>query len=142
MKTSTRLVSIIFSLCSFMNLLHAQKVDNVPAMKPGSEWENIDIQKIADDSLCTTFHIWIKAGVKHHFHTSHTECIYVIEGEGEMEYQDKTFKVKAGDYITVPRGVIHAVTASIPLHVLSIQTPQWVTDDRKFVEPIRRPHNE
>jgi mannose-6-phosphate isomerase-like protein (cupin superfamily) len=120
----------------------AQKVENVPNIKPGPEWENVEIKKIADDSLCSTFHIWIKGGVKHHFHTSHTECIYVLEGEGEMDYGDQKFSVKAGDYITIPKGVVHAVVAKTPLHVLSIQTPQWITDDRKFVEPIRRPHHE
>jgi hypothetical protein len=29
--------------------------------------------------------------------------------------------------------------AEKPMRVLSIQTPQWVVDDRKFVNPIRRP---
>jgi hypothetical protein len=34
------------------------------------------------------------------------------------------------------------VIATSTLKVLSIQTPRWVTEDRKFIDPIRRPHNE
>jgi mannose-6-phosphate isomerase-like protein (cupin superfamily) len=59
-----------------------------------------------------------------------------------MDFGNITFKVVAGDYITIPRETVHAITASIPMKVLSIQTPQWVAEDRTFVSPLRRPHNE
>lgn len=132
------LVSTFFFFCT----LQAQRVENLPARTPKTINENVVVEQIATDSLCTTFVLWIKGGVKHHFHQSHTECIYILEGTGEMSLADSTFTIKAGDYILVPKGTLHAVTAAIPLKVLSIQTPQWVADDRKFVEPFRRPHNE
>lgn len=133
---------LIFSAIMITSEFHAQHVPALDKKKPGEDWDNIFIEKIADDSSCTSFHIWIKGGVKHHFHASHTECIYIIEGEGTMELGEAIFPVKPGDFIQVPKGQVHAVTASKPLHVISIQTPQWTTDDRKFVQPIRRPHNE
>ncbi len=129
-------------ITSFLTLcilgMNAQKVENINDRKPGKDWENIDIEKIADDSLCTSFLIWIKAGVKHHFHVSHTECIYVLEGEGLMVLGESEFLVKTGDYVQIPKGIIHSVQANIPMHVLSIQTPQFSTDDRVFVSPIKR----
>ncbi|MDZ4751437.1 MAG: cupin domain-containing protein [Flavobacteriales bacterium] len=120
----------------------AQKVADLPSKSPSSEVENILVEQIATDSMCTSFIIWIRGGVKHHFHTSHTENIYILEGEGEMEFGEEVFQVKAGDYILVPRLKVHSVKATIPMKVLSIQAPMWTTDDRKFVAPIRRPHNE
>ncbi len=135
------ILATIFLLMRFLTI-DAQKIENINNRKPGKDWENIDIQKIADDSLCTSFLIWIKAGVKHHFHASHTECIYILEGEGLMELGEGEFRVVAGDYVQIPKGTIHSVQANIPMHVLSIQTPQFIVDDRVFVSPIRRPHNE
>jgi quercetin dioxygenase-like cupin family protein len=120
----------------------AQKTGNLPARQPEKPVESIHVEKIADDSLCTTFLIWIQTGVKQHFHSSHTENIYIIEGSGEMELDGQIFTVKAGDYILVPTGKVHAVTATAPMKVLSIQTPRWVMDDRKFVTLGKKPHNE
>ena len=120
----------------------SQKVENLPNRPPKSEVENILVEELTTDSMCTSFLIWIRGGVKHHFHATHTENIYVLEGEGEMEFGEQVFHVKAGDFIMVPREVVHAVTAKVPMKVLSIQAPMWITDDRNFVSPIRRPHNE
>jgi mannose-6-phosphate isomerase-like protein (cupin superfamily) len=120
----------------------AQKVENLPNRPPKSEVENILVEELTTDSMCTSFLIWIRGGVKHHFHATHTENIYILEGEGEMEFGEQVFYVKAGDFVMVPRGVVHSVTTKIPMKVLSIQAPMWITDDRNFVSPIRRPHNE
>ena len=119
----------------------AQLTKNIPTHQPKGEWENISVEKIADDSLCSTFLLWIKSGVKHHFHAAHTECVYIISGSGSMDWNDQSLEIAAGDYILIPKGTVHAVMAKEPMQVLSIQTPQWSTDDRKFVEPIRRPSN-
>jgi mannose-6-phosphate isomerase-like protein (cupin superfamily) len=119
-----------------------QHVADLSTRKPKGEWENTAVEKIADDSLSTTFIIWIRGGIKHHFHETHTESIYILEGEGVMELGDQTFAVKSGDYVLIPRHTVHAVTANSTLKVLSIQTPQWTTEDRKFIPPVRRPHNE
>lgn len=130
------LIAAMISCCA---CAQAQFIQQIPAMAPKGEWENIAIEKIADDSLCTTFIIWVRGGVKHHFHAAHTESVYVISGSGTMELGDEQKEIKAGDYILIPKGVIHAVVAKEPLQILSTQTPQWITDDRKFVEPLRRP---
>lgn len=137
----TRIIAFCISI-GFADMLQAQHMPNLPERTPVKEAENVTVEQLATDSLCTSFIIWVKSGVKHHFHQSHTECIYIIEGTGEMTLADSTFTVNAGDFIQVPRGVVHSVTATKPLKVLSIQTPQWIVEDRKFISPIRRPHNE
>ena len=138
---SFRLLTLLGTLL-LTSIVSAQKAENLPARQPVKEGDNVTVEQLATDSLCTSFMIWVKEGVKHHFHQSHTECIYIIEGIGEMTLADSTFTVVAGDFVQIPKGVVHAVTATKPLKVLSIQTPQWVVEDRKFISPIRRPHNE
>jgi mannose-6-phosphate isomerase-like protein (cupin superfamily) len=135
---------MLLCLCAALSLMDisAQHFTDLKSRNPKGEWENVSVEKIADDSLSTTFMLWIRGGVKHHFHETHTESVFILEGEGRMDLGDKSFDVKAGDYILIPRNTVHAVTATSTLKVLSIQTPRWVVEDRKFVEPIRRPHNE
>lgn len=98
----------------------------------------IAVEKIADDSLSTSFLIWIEEGVKRHFHVSHTEHVTILEGTGEMELNDSLFIVKPGDFLLIPRGTPHSVTALTPMKVLSIQTPRWTTEDRVFLPVMRR----
>ena len=100
--------------------------------------QSIAVEKIADDSLSTTFLIWVEEGVKKHFHATHSEHVTILEGMGEMELQDSLFIVKPGDFVMIPRGVPHAVTARTPMKVLSIQTPRWTQEDRIFLPVMRR----
>ncbi len=116
----------------------AQRVDLYARHAP-ADWQNIAVEKIADDSLSSSFLIWIREGVKRHFHETHTEHVTVIEGTGEMMLGDSLFIVKPGDFLLIPKGVPHAVTALTPMKVLSIQTPRWTSEDRIFLPTIRRP---
>ncbi len=120
----------------------AQRVENLPARMAPGRVENTLVEKIADDSLATAFEIWILGGVKYHFHEAHTECVYILEGSGEMQWGEESFRVSPGDFVMIPRGKPHGLIATERMKVLSIQTPRWLTDDRKFLEPVRRPHNE
>ena len=130
---------MFFLLLSSLNQgVMAQRVDLYARHAP-ADWQNIAVEKIADDSLSTSFLIWVREGVKRHFHTSHTEHVTVIEGTGEMMLGDSLFVVKPGDFLLIPKGVPHAVTALTPMKVLSIQTPRWTTEDRVFLPTIRRP---
>jgi quercetin dioxygenase-like cupin family protein len=116
-----------------------QHVPGLPTLPVELKNNNVNVLMLATDSLCSSFLITIQEGVKHHFHTTHTENIYVIEGEGLMTLGLKEFHVESGSYVMIPKGIVHNVIAEKPMRVLSIQTPQWVVDDRKFVDPIRRP---
>lgn len=115
----------------------AQRVDLLALHAP-ADWQNVAVDKIADDSISTSFVIWIREGVKKHFHQTHTEHVTVIEGTGEMTLGDSTFIVKPGDFLLIPKGTPHAVTALTPMKVLSIQTPKWTKEDRVFLPVLRR----
>ncbi len=130
---------MFFLLLSSLNQpVMAQRVDLYARHAP-ADWQNVAVEKIADDSLSTSFLIWVREGVKRHFHATHTEHVTVIEGTGEMMLGDSLFVVKPGDFLLIPKGVPHAVTAITPMKVLSIQTPRWTTEDRVFLPIIRRP---
>jgi len=128
------LISLLF-LASLSS--RAQRIDLYSRHAP-DDWQNVSVEKIADDSLSTTFLIWVRGGVKKHFHQTHTEHVTVMEGTGEMTLGDSTFIVKPGDFLLIPKGTPHAVTAISPMKVLSIQTPRWTSDDRFFLPVIRR----
>ena len=78
---------------------------------------------LATDSLCTSFLITIQEGVKHHFHSAHTENIYVIEGEGMMTLGLKEFHVESGSYVMIPKGIVHHVIASLIFGIAEGPTP-------------------
>jgi mannose-6-phosphate isomerase-like protein (cupin superfamily) len=60
----------------------------------------------------------------------------VLEGKAEMTLNDKTFSIKKGDVIFIPKNSFHSVktTSKIPLKVLSIQAPYFDGKDRVFKE--------
>lgn len=123
-------------LLSSLNV-SAQTHLSVDTLTPGQDFENVFSKKIAEDSLQSTFVIWIKKDVKGHFHQEHTENILVLEGKAEMLFDGKRIVVKAGDYLNIPKGTQHSVTKVLskkPLKVISIQSPNFDGTDRVFIE--------
>lgn len=110
-----------------------QSLDTIKAPAP---YDNIYSRPIASDSLSSSFVILIKKEVKKHRHANHSEQVYILEGEGEMSLGEKTFKVKKGDLIFIPKNTSHSlkVTSSVPVRVLSIQSPMFDGKDRIFIE--------
>lgn len=99
--------------------------------------ENKPLQNIPlySDSLTSSFYILIEKEVKPHFHEFHSEHVYVVAGVAEMKLGDKTFTIKAGDIIFIPKNTVHSVTVTNgPLKVISIQAPLFDGTDRKWAE--------
>ncbi|MBM3185025.1 MAG: cupin domain-containing protein [Bacteroidetes bacterium] len=99
-------------------------------------FENIYSEKIAEDSLQSTFFIAIKKQVIHHYHKEHSECIVVLSGKGKMTLGEQKIKLRAGIQVSIPKNTIHSVvvTSKKPLKVISIQSPMFDGKDRFFVE--------
>jgi len=133
-------MKIVLNICLFLFASIAalgQSPINAFELQPSVEdYENVHVQKLYSDSSVTGFVIWIKKGVKAHYHAEHTENILILEGTGTMILNDSTFEVVAGDYIPIPIGSIHAVkvTSATPLKVLSLQSPEFFGKDRVFVD--------
>lgn len=132
MKHILNLLAVVFTFT-----LNAQEFKTFDEYQPIGEFENISVLKIAEDSLQSSFIIWIKKGVKAHYHAEHTENIVVLEGEAMMSMENELFMIKKGDYLNIPMGTVHSVTQILsdkPLKVLSIQSPHFDGTDRVFVE--------
>lgn len=114
----------------------AQDILKLKDVKPQKAYENILVQKLNDDDRQTSFVIWIKKEVKLHKHEWHTENLYVVEGKGEMTIGDEKFVIQKGDYFNIPKDTPHGlkVLSSKPVKVLSIQSPQFLGQDRVFIE--------
>ena len=98
--------------------------------------EYIEVQTLTQDSLASTFLIWIESSVKGHFHQHHTEHVYVIGGEGIMTIGAEQKPIKSGDLIFIPSGTTHAVevTSKESMKVLSVQSPLFLGKDRVFTQ--------
>lgn len=110
------------------------------SVKPGKDFENIHVKKLASDSLSTSFLIWIRESVPLHKHEKHTENVYVLEGEGDMTVGDKTLKLKAGSYIFIPKNTPHSVVVDKSkglMKVLSVQSPNFDGTDRVMIAPTK-----
>ena len=123
----------IFLLIFFPVFIHSQvdwKKKELPA------FENIYSEKIAEDSLQSTFFIAIKKQVLHHYHKEHSECIVVLSGKGEMALGKQKIKLRAGIQVSIPINTVHSVvvTSKKPLKVISIQSPMFDGKDRFYVE--------
>lgn len=115
--------------------VHGQKVD-VKKLTPSPEnYDNIYIQKIAEDTFQSSYVIWVKEQVKSHYHDHHSEYIHVLDGKAIMRLDSSNFTIQKGDVIFIPQKSIHAVKtlSKKPLKVISIQTPLF-DGDRVWVE--------
>ncbi len=131
-----RLIILLFFALLSINL-NAQHFQALDKYKTPNEFENIHVEKITEDSLQSCFMIWVKQGVKEHYHADHSENIIVLEGEAMMSLGDDLFMIKEGDHVNIPKGTRHSVTqilSDTPLKVLSIQSPRFDGSDRIFVE--------
>lgn len=116
--------------------LHAQNHQSLDTIKAPFNYDNIYSRTISSDSLSSSLVIFIKKEVKKHKHISHSEHVYILDGEGEMLLGSKILKVKKGDIIFIPENTIHSlkVISEVPVKVLSIQSPFFDGKDRIFIE--------
>jgi len=53
-----------------------------------------------------------------HHHDQEDELFYVVKGNFDMEFRDKTITINEGEFIIVPRGVEHRPNAKEEVHVV------------------------
>lgn len=115
--------------------LQAQTIRPVDVQPDSTNYANVYVKKMAEDSLQSTFIIWVKKEVKPHFHAHHTELIAVLDGSGTMTLDGQSFTIQKGDFFMIPMGSVHSVitTSTEPLKVMSIQSPRF-DGDRIWVD--------
>jgi mannose-6-phosphate isomerase-like protein (cupin superfamily) len=98
--------------------------------------DNIYNKALFSDSLASSFVIIIKKEVKLHKHLQHSEHVVVLEGKGQMTLGSKSFAIKKGDVVFIPKNTFHGVISmdEQPLKVLGVQSPKFDGKDRIFID--------
>lgn len=135
----TALILVFLSVCDFKAQTFKNKpfgIINIDTVGSMSKTENLYNVPLFGDSLASSFCIAIKKEVKAHKHLSHSEHVIINEGEGVMKVGDKTYSIKKGDVLFIPKNTIHSVknTGPVPLKVISIQAPLFDGKDRIMTE--------
>ena len=127
---------LLFALAVLTNLLQAQVIVYDKDLVTPKDLNGVSVKEAGSDSLSTGNVIWIQSELKPHFHATHSEHTYIIDGEGDVLLGDKWFKVKNGDMVFIPKGTIHAVkvTSKRPLKVFAVQSPNSDGTDRVYIK--------
>jgi mannose-6-phosphate isomerase-like protein (cupin superfamily) len=127
-----KLIIILMLLLFREGAFFSQTIAGLDTCGDKSSTSNIYSKKIAGDSLSTSFCILIKKEVPSHKHAFHSEHVMVLDGSGDMKLNGRSFTIKKGDLIFIPKGQTHSVrsTGKKPLKVISIQSPGFDGSDR------------
>ena len=72
-----------------------------------------------------------------HYHKLSEETLYILQGSGRMQVDERTFTVETGDVIFLEPGEIHSLyndSETIALKQLAITAPPWSAADVYFPE--------
>lgn len=134
MNTFRTLITLLLILCTTIG----QAQHFPPSTLKTCEGTNAGVQvsPLYSDSLCSSFVICIPKEVRPHLHRTHTEHVVVLEGEGVMQLGDSTFTIAAGHSMVIAPGRVHAVrvTSTIPLRIISVQSPSFDGTDRIMID--------
>jgi len=121
---------------TLINDVHPETWQNADTVKAPAKYENVYTGPLYTDSFSSSFVIFIKNEVKEHKHATHTEHVIVLEGDANMTLDSRSFKIKKGDLIFIPKNTWHSVkvTSKTTLKVLSLQSPYFDGADRIFKE--------
>jgi mannose-6-phosphate isomerase-like protein (cupin superfamily) len=122
--------TLLLANCVYSQTVSCDTIGNT------TETKNVYSYRISGDSLCTSFCIIIKTEVKAHKHAFHSEQVIVMDGEGLMTLNEKSFRIKKGDVVFIPKNTVHAVNnkGKTPLKVVSVQSPLFDGKDRIMIE--------
>lgn len=117
--------------CSHSHAQHYAAVNE----RMHDELSKIQIERLAGDSLTTSFLIGIPHRVPTHYHAAHSEHVYVLQGSGRMWLGGDTLMIGPGDYVFIPAQTTHGVEVigDEVLKVISIQAPDFDGSDRVMV---------
>jgi quercetin dioxygenase-like cupin family protein len=111
--------------------------DEVLKASPRVPAEKVQPSKVGGDETTTLFVTRVAPGaeVKPHFHKTHSETLYFIEGTGQMILDGKVNEVKPGSIHFNPMTKVHALknTGKDEMVIFQIFTPVLTAPDRVLV---------
>lgn len=121
---------------ALINDVQPETWHSLDTVKAPAAYDNIYSRRLYHDSLASSFVIFVKKEVKEHRHAAHAEHVLVLDGEAAMTVGARSFKIKKGDLVFIPKNSWHSVKVSSaePLKVLSMQAPAFDGSDRILKE--------
>ncbi|MFF2080349.1 cupin domain-containing protein [Kitasatospora sp. NPDC058162] len=85
------------------------------------------VKAMADDTegRLSLLEVTVAKDIPRHTHHQADECIYVLDGVLEIEFDDRTHSAPKGTFVLLPHGVPHALrrASDPPPRVLQISSP-------------------
>jgi quercetin dioxygenase-like cupin family protein len=77
------------------------------------------------DGRFSLLEVTVERDIPRHTHHAADECVYVLDGELGIEFDDRTHTAGKGTFVLLPRGVPHALrrASTPPPRVLQISSP-------------------
>ncbi len=116
--------------------VRAQRILDISELRCAESEGAVHVTPLFSDTACSSFLICVDKEVRAHLHRTHTEHVFVLDGEAIMRLGDSTRVVHAGETIIIPPGTPHAVkvNGSAPLRVISVQAPYFDGSDRVWLD--------
>lgn len=97
-------------------------------------WGSYQVINVEPESLTIKVTLNPGQGMSYHLHRHRDEVWTVISGEGEATVDGKTFAIREGDVIRLPRGAKHTVKAKTALKIIEVQCGREISvgDKEKF----------
>ena len=97
-------------------------------------WGSYQVVNVEPESLTIKVTLNPGQGMSYHLHRHRDEVWTVISGEGEATVDGKTFSVREGDVIRLPRGAKHTVKAKTALKIIEVQCGREISagDKEKY----------
>jgi quercetin dioxygenase-like cupin family protein len=116
-------------------------MDSPIALQPGQgERAGVTAIKAARPELSLLeFELQPGGGVSPHFHKSHSDSFYVLEGEVEFHVGDEVVSGTVGTYVLAPPNVVHHFrnVGDEPARLLNLHTPGGFAEYRLELERLR-----
>jgi len=115
------------------------RIDEILKAHPLKEGEAQTLVELLRGQGVSVNLVQVRSRVRPHYHKSHEETVYLIDGAGILILGDRTYNVKAGALMMIPKGAVHSFEAKEPTSVLSIFNPPFDGADRIFTDEPSSP---
>ncbi|MEE8103926.1 MAG: cupin domain-containing protein [Planctomycetota bacterium] len=117
--------------------LHLPEARRILAENPLPKDVPMSRHLVHDAAEETVYLLQVRSGVLPHYHKTHEELVYILEGEGVLRFGKNRYVLHAGSHLRIPAGTPHGYTnvGSTPTAVLSITRPRLDPADRHELSP-------
>ena len=109
-------------------------VQSLDAAQPFTTKDGSTIRELHHTESQSLAEATLPAGrpTQRHYHRVSEEIYFLLEGEGDLEVDGETRRVRPGEAILIPPGAWHQITGTTQLRFLCCCAPPYSHDDTYF----------